>query len=234
MRSVIVALSLILISTPAWAGTFMDNFEDGDWEGWEVIAGDTWNTDVQERFSIVEGVLRIDAMGKPEDWYALSIMENWKDYSFSADMRIVECDPANPEGGGGIASRVGDVASYGSYILVGDTSSWEARSDRKGKDWRISWGVGLPDAVAPQIGEWHRAEIKVTGIKISFYVDGELEHDVPDVRHSSGGVRLFAQHAIVEFDNVVITGDDIPDVGPSGHAVEPEAGLTTAWGWIKR
>ena len=55
-----------------------------------------------------------------------------------------------------------------------------------------------------------------------------------DDLHLSGGIDLFAYHAIVNFDNVVVTGDDIPNVGPSGYAVEPEAKLATTWGSIKR
>ena len=45
---------------------------------------------------------------------------------------------------------------------------------------------------------------------------------------------MYAYNAIVEFDNVVITGDEIPDGGPSGYAVEPAVKLATSWGTIKR
>jgi hypothetical protein len=55
----------------------------------------------------------------------------------------------------------------------------------------------------------------------------ELEYQRDDSLHPSGGACLSVFDAIVEFDNVVITGDDIPNVGPSGYAVEPEAKLST-------
>ncbi|MBM3239705.1 hypothetical protein FJZ31_25760 [Candidatus Poribacteria bacterium] len=89
----------------------------------------------------------------------------------------------------------------------------------------------------PQIGEWHRIRIDVVGNEISYYIDDKLQHQVNDNLHKSGGVFLYAYHAIVEFDNVVITGDDIPDVGPSGYPikqpVQPKSKLTSTWGRVK-
>jgi len=85
----------------------------------------------------------------------------------------------------------------------------------------------------PQLGEWHRIRIDVVGNEISFYIDDKLQHQRNDNLHTSGGVFLYAYNAIVEFDNVVITGDDIPDVGPSGYAVQPKSKLTSTWGRLK-
>ncbi len=80
-----VALSLFLLSVSAWAGTFTDDFEDGDWAGWEISAVDG--------ASIVDGVLRLDHIDKPGASLALSTGEDWEDYSFSADMRLVKTEP---------------------------------------------------------------------------------------------------------------------------------------------
>jgi len=35
------------------------------------------------------------------------------------------------------------------------------------------------------------------------------------------------------FDNIVITGDDVPDTGPSGFALTPKAKLAITWGKVK-
>ena len=85
MRLIIVALSLVLMSAPSWAGTFMDDFEDGNWQGWEANAVDG--------VSVVDGVLRIDHINKPGYTLALLIGEDWTDYSFLADMRLVKTEP---------------------------------------------------------------------------------------------------------------------------------------------
>lgn len=74
----------------------------------------------------------------------------------------------------------------------------------------------------------------VVGDKISFYIDNVLVFEKRDNSNPVGGVLLWSFDSIVEFDNIVITGDGIPDIGPSGYAVEPEAKLTATWGWLKK
>ena len=92
MRLVTVVLFLFLLSVSVWAGTFKDDFEDEDWKGWEIVAPGSWNTDVADRFSFEDGVLRMDNARKPEIPLFLYIMGNWRDYCFSADMRIIEVE----------------------------------------------------------------------------------------------------------------------------------------------
>lgn len=88
-------------------------------------------------------------------------------------------------------------------------------------------------AGGPRIGEWHRIKLDVVGNIGSYYIDGEPQHRRNDNSHPLGGVFLYAYGAIAEFDNVVITGDDIPNTGPSGYAVQPKAKLAATWGWLK-
>jgi len=189
MRLIII-LSMFLMSMSAWAGTFKDDFNDGD----------------------------------------------WKDFSFSADMRIVKAESGagDIDTGGGIAFRFDDLLSYGEYLIMGCTRHglWAAKSGIKSKFDISAWVVPLAGG-PPQIGEWYRLRIDQEGNKISFYINDELKHQANDDLHQSGGVCLYAYNAIVEFDNVVITGDDIPDAGPSGYAVKPKAKLTTTWASMK-
>ena len=100
MRLTIVTLSLVLLSVSSWAGTFKDDFEDGNWRGWEIGAGPNINFDAEERFSIVEGVLRVDARVPITDSVGYNVgiglkRRLWGDYDFSADMRIVQPDPGH-------------------------------------------------------------------------------------------------------------------------------------------
>jgi hypothetical protein len=92
MRLIIV-LFVFLLSMPAWAGTFKDDFEDGNWKGWEAVEGATWDTNVAKQVSVVEGVLSLDHLNKSGLNLLLCIIKDWKDYSFSADMQIVEVKP---------------------------------------------------------------------------------------------------------------------------------------------
>jgi hypothetical protein len=53
-----------------------------------------------------------------------------------------------------------------------------------------------------------------------------------DGEHKSGTVALCVQDRVVHFDNVVVTGSEIPNVNMS--PVEPTGKFTTTWGIIKK
>jgi hypothetical protein len=61
MRLTVVLFVFLISVVSVWAGTFRDDFEDGNWKGWEIETGPKIKFDVEERFSIVDGVLRVDA-----------------------------------------------------------------------------------------------------------------------------------------------------------------------------
>ena len=95
MRLIIV-LSVFLLSASAWAGTFRDDFEDGNWEGWKPFGGINLKVVEEDRFSVVEGVLRMDTIVGVMDAVGfemgIGLRGDWNDYSFSADMRVVKVD----------------------------------------------------------------------------------------------------------------------------------------------
>jgi hypothetical protein len=55
--------------------------------------------------------------------------------------------------------------------------------------------------------------------------------EAKDNQYKSGTVALGNQDKIVDYDNVRITGPDIPNLNIS--AVEPQDKLTITWGQIK-
>lgn len=83
-------LFLFLLPVSAWAGTITDDFEDGDWAGWDTMVTGIWNANVADRVSVVNGVVRLNHINGPGETIQLSMIKDWKDYSFSADMRIFE------------------------------------------------------------------------------------------------------------------------------------------------
>jgi len=112
-------------------------------------------------------------------------------------------------------------------------NGWNARCNTtQNGNLATVWNQKLP--ITPKVGEWYRPEIKAIGNEISFYIDGKLQFKRNDDLHPSGGVGLAVLDAIVDFDNVVIEGPDIPDAGPSGYAVHPKSKLATTWGRIRQ
>jgi hypothetical protein len=70
----------------------------------------------------------------------------------------------------------------------------------------------------------------VSGNKYQFYIDKELVLKSEDNHFPSGKTDLMVNGAIASFDNVVITGDDVPDKYLS---VKLAGKLAEAWGWIR-
>jgi hypothetical protein len=218
---VAICLYFLLISSFAVAGTFKDDFEDGNWAGWKTTMGGIWNENVGERAVIKNGILRMDAMNMATNEVDLYIIDDkWKDYKLSVDMKIVQVE-AGTWPGGAITARWEQFGGYDDYALFGAVvNGWNARSNttRNGV-FDTVWNQKLP-IISPRIGEWHRAEIQAIGNDISFYIDNNLQLEQKDDKHPTGGVVLVAYDAVVEFDNVIIEGPDIPDTGLSGFAVE--------------
>jgi hypothetical protein len=88
-----------------------------------------------------------------------------------------------------------------------------------------------------ELDKWYNFKVSINGSKFDFYLDAELviSTDWSDQPLSKNGkIELWARFpGEYWFDNVVITGSDIPDVGPSGFAVNSSGKLATSWGQIK-
>jgi hypothetical protein len=83
-------LCISLLASSAGAGTFRDDFNDGNWAGWEMIPNN------KQRFSVVDGVIRLLNFNTPEFETDLIINEtDWTDYTFSADMRIIQVEQSD-------------------------------------------------------------------------------------------------------------------------------------------
>jgi hypothetical protein len=118
---------------------------------------------------------------------------------------------------------------YGGYYIHGASCQWYAVNDLKEKFQSHVWVMNLPGG--PNIGTWYRIKIGAMKGQLSFYIDDKMVLQMNDNLHQSGGVALYAHQAIVEFDNVEITGDGIPNMG---FAVQPKSKLTATWGQLKR
>ena len=84
-------------------------------------------------------------------------------------------------------------------------------------------------------------ELTVDGDEFQFYIDDELVLEYQDSTFDTGKVGIGGSFnsTIIHFDDVVITGDDVPDmdmnlfVEDMDFSVEPKAKYTTTWAAIK-
>ena len=75
----VTMLCFFLASVSTWAGTFVDDFNDGDWDGWTAVATLVWDTDVADIVSIDDGILRSvqiqDFRGDKQIWLKNFILQ---------------------------------------------------------------------------------------------------------------------------------------------------------------
>ena len=228
-------LAMLMISAGAWSGTWVEDFNDGDAEGWETRGG-TWEVkDGQYYQSTPAGHHSFAYYNPPE-------AEDWKDYTL--EFKI------NPEGGSnvGLAFRVQEFAPGGACIPPfnppeGLMYMWTiAIGEAKGysKLWKFRdghYGVGAVALEATEgngvpANKWTTLKVVVTGNTIKCYFNGQEEKSAVDDGTingdviPSGGIAIRTHNSTAYFDDVKISGEIIA-------GVEPALKLATCWGSLK-
>jgi hypothetical protein len=227
-----IGFCVFLLAAVSYAGKIFDDFDDGDFEGWERSPQNKNNDKIS--WEVVNGEVVFDPGGQP--WQmALSQLnfvgaknvEDWEDYEFQVE--IMHTMAANWPGGirGHVDLKTG--AHYAVWIYPGDGMI----RLYKGPVWDINTGI-VKLGEAPykvEINKFHTYGIKFEGDKISVSYDGKVIIEANDNQYKKGTVALCVQDKIVHYDNAVITGKQIPNLNMS--PVQPEDKLAVTWGKLK-
>jgi hypothetical protein len=226
MRYIVVTFALCLLVTSAQAGTYMHNFDDGDLDScviFDFLGG------VSE-WKIEDGILTCRRTIAPSS-SLLYGEESWGDYSIECDAKMVETF-ANFHA---IALDL-RVSNIGNANSINDIYCVATKGGRA-----VIWaylngnevGASAQKALNFQLDHWYHLKAVANGNNFEFYIDGELIASLSDSRHPTGRVGLAVNGAVAHFDNLVITGDDVPDnSGPS--AISASGKLATRWGQLRR
>ncbi|MBM3241967.1 hypothetical protein FJZ31_37325 [Candidatus Poribacteria bacterium] len=234
----IVVLCALLISLPALAGTFRDNFDDGNFEGWmETFGG---NPNIEPDWKVQNGAL----IGRRDSGWCVHLTigdaDRWRDYTIECDVRVTE---RIQNEWGGILHYAGVVGRFrhenrlthdGIWVSLNlkvPPTVWEGVIVTQNNLW-----VWLRDVETPfnaQLNTWYhlKSVIKVDAFK--FYVDDALVTSFNSGAIPTGQVGICIGVCTAEFDNIVITGDDVPDTGPNGFSVKPKDKLPIVWAKLK-
>jgi len=234
-KSLLLICVFVFTTSISFAGTLIDDFEDGDINGWERSPQNGDNENVF--WGLSEGAMMFDLQG--EDW-AVGISQmnfvgtpqvpnvrEWTNYEFELDIKHMEFGN-HP---GGIRVRV-DLDTGGHYALW----LYPANSNMKlykNPGWDINTGLSElgSGAYEPDTEKYHKLKIKCEGDNITVYYDDDEIISANDNEHKAGTIALCVQNKIVYFDNIKVTGAQIPNVEMS--PVEPAGKLTATWGAIK-
>ena len=269
MKLIAIGSAIVLFTLPAWAGTFLEDFDNnfGVWQ--ELIFNDVMNDAPPGSWEIVDrelhavspdGRLRLLTVGD----------ETWRDYTIEFDVK-----PLKKPGPAGIviAARInGDWVAWcviGEWPFIDNVSRIKCAAGNF-RDPTPLFFFGSKHHRPLKLKEWSKLKLGVEEDILNLWINGKHVFgpiQLPDrqsfqnldagrKRHHeehhadekaaifqpmrlgqfqdflTGGAGFGLANQTARFDNVVITGDSIPD--RQAFSVTPKAKLATVWGSLKR
>ena len=216
--AIVVSISLMICAAGSYAGTWLDDFEDGRADEWEDISG-TWEVEdgVYEQVDVV-----------PEYHKCIHENEDWTDYTLEVDITILENSAGSTSVAAGVLLRSDDSGSSGYRIWI--------RTDSGGFQfslWENDSYTHVITQAAEQavLGETYRLKVEIDGDILSAWVDDRsMFEDYTEEADlfPTGRVALINYNCSVQYDNISVSGESIY------IAVPPTSQSTaTAWGAIK-
>ena len=220
-----VALCVMVLNQQSFAGTWTDAFEDDNTHGWKII--NNINNSAKWWIDAGEAVCETFALNTPSTLAAGEI--DWRNYSFSCKAKL---DKAK-----------GEPATFG-IILHHQWEEFSFYSFRIFYPWEIVHITKYNPGKVSTLGEfnfpaeldtWYTltASIDSRG-KLKFQIDDVVFTTVDDAAIKNGKTGLVVSNAQVRFDDVEITGNNVPNGGPGTLPVEPNGKLAITWGKLKR
>ncbi len=228
MKAIIV-FCMLLIAMPVFAGTWHDDFEDGNFDGWTSTQG---NLPVTEKGELVfaQGDACHFATGK----------EEWSDYTVQADVMIAKnIGCAYPQAGISARSKYPQSTNWYEFLFV-----WIPQTVLMVN--HVSAGfVDNPKTMPPfnvEMGRWYHFKMVLERENVKTYLDDNIILEFNDSSEMSGRIELISWGLETHFDNIIITGANIPDGGSwdkTKHLqdklnVDTKGKITTTWGEVRR
>jgi hypothetical protein len=164
-----------------------------------------------------------------------------QDYTIECDVKIIERIP-NEWGSryhyAGVSGRLRhqngleDAGVGFVFNLTTPSAVWKYSAVLRNNNW--AFGVNLEEPFDVKLDTWYHLRSVMEDNTFRLHVDGKLTSSFNSAQIPTGRIGITIGGCIAAFDNIVITGPDVPDAGPSGYAVNPKDRLATLWGHIRR
>lgn len=224
LKGTFILLGLTFFSImPVFAGTWRDDFEDNKTNEWEI-----YNEDKQlEKWWINDGEAVGEIFSPPFSSIWLTGDIEWEFYSVSCRVMLEE----DRNELSSIALNLHDRGAERSrYIFIIDYVVNTARIIKG-----VPGGGQREIEFVAEKGVWYdlKATVNETG-ELEFQINDTVFGAFDPQPLSGGQVGLMVTDARARFDNVEITGNNIPNGGPGKpFDVAPKDKLTTTWGKLK-
>ena len=259
-----LSIALLLAISPvmaAYSGTFVEDFNDGNLDGWHLsMAPAPPFFPIVDLLKFKDGYLVIDPVFRGQRHFvSLELRtgnaENWDSYTLTCRIRFeLEKDPELPINFKiAVRSSEGPEVQRGNETFTQDNfqAVWICLAPKQeirvfsyhpNKGFPVKGGAvlrvhrakfSLNRLEQPIADRWIPIEIVAKKRFFEFYFDNQLVARYEDGKAGPGTVRFWINAAIiVHLDDITITGPRIPFLG-GPHGVSPEARLATTWGKIK-
>lgn len=221
-----VVLCAMVFNQQSFAGTWTDAFEDDKTQEWELL-----NTfDEEEAKWWIDGGEAVAETFEPHHdlptvWSTGEL--DWRAYSLSCRAKLVKAKDEPASLGLILHQRWGEHSFYIFQILypwkIVHITKYTGRASTLGEF-----------DFAAKLNRWYTltASIDSRG-KLKFQIDDEVFTVTDKNPIKSGKAGLKVSGAQVRFDDVKITGNNVPNGGPGTLPVKPSGKLATTWGKLK-
>ena len=244
MKVLHIGFGIFFLACSALAGTFVETFDDKNLNDWqELNAHDA----ALGSWEVVDGELEMTNPGGGARLFTTGD-ETWQDYSIEVNVK-----PLEKRGPGNIAIVARVEGSRAVWCSISDLflNDPESKVMCHSRDFAGRTGILLfmkPHRLL-KLNKWSKLKLTVsgdhfilsinekkiaeTGDPFIFRHNGEeLMVKTEDIAsHPTGGAGFGLANYTACFDNIIITGDGIPNKGRL--SVTPEDKLATMWGGLK-
>ena len=223
MKHIVIGVALLLLTTPVWAGTLRDDFDDGDMDEWDL-------TEASGIWEVKDGEFVMTPRSFPSLFYIGKT--TWENYTVRVKARIVKHQSTGWLEGPHVLVR--------RQALPGHTNVFGFGNRGGGKIAFAFYAIGrdqapmrfVSDPFEWELDTWYDLKVTAEGEQFWFYVDNRLMIHYTDDTYPKGKVGIGSSFngITVHFDDFSVTGDDVPDLNLD---VAPEEKLATTWGQVK-
>ena len=241
MKLLLTGSVIFFCSFSAWAGTFLETFDEANMNEWqELIMLDA----EPGSWEVLDGELQAISRGGLTR-LLITGDKTWKDYTITVDIK-----PLKKHGPGNIAIAARVMENWGVWCVIGNLPILEpdSRAICQYGNFHDDNSRLLKSKLIPflKLNKWSTMKLSIAGNTLTLWVNGKqilgfmeipepivvpgLIEELPEFL--TGGAGFGLTNYTARFDNVTITGEGIPDKG--GLSVVPRAKLAITWASLKR
>jgi hypothetical protein len=217
------------------AGTWVENFDDGDYKDWKLIIGSEPH---RAEVKVVDGELVFKhfniAAGLWPDLLALEPSRDWSNYTIELRFKFAE----GAEGVGSDLQLMG-VSYHDKFEGVpegGPNCTWSCAHVSGAVHGVVSINGGMSIVAGGwhqfSRGIWYRRKFVVQGTHYEIFIDDQKLFAYDWGGFTKGGIAIGAGNVVTYFDDIRIYGDSVLNGGAA--AVRAHGKLTTTWAEMKK